>query len=159
LTGTQSNDVTEPITLGATPNLNVAIATPPAALTPVAIQLDSTSTTRDQVAVDLQEAIRAAQPSNPQFANVTVTAQGLGLGARTPPPPPDGIVFPEGPGTTAATLRLLTPPAVNPATSNVQEYRLGGGTITDTAQVAATNGVGQDGIRPNPTTLIGSLLS
>jgi uncharacterized protein len=101
------------------------------------------------VAQVVENAIRAAQPANPVFANATVTLieqSGVfrlllltGGGS-----PYNRMVFDDGASTTATALQLVGGAAVTAPSINSQAYQLGapaeGGFLTDTAQLNGVNG-------------------
>jgi Bacteriophage tail sheath protein len=100
----------------------------------------------------LEEAIRAAVPTNPEFSGATVSIIGgnqlsILAGAGNPA---DMVSFPAGTMIPALDLQGGT------ATPNVQEYPLGvQAAVANSAQIGGTPG--QDGVPPNATELIGSL--
>ncbi|MFW6174939.1 MAG: phage tail sheath family protein [Chloroflexota bacterium] len=157
-TGTVSGDVSgfTGFTSG-TPQIDVTIGTDG----PYTLNLDPGATTVERVRANLENAIRAAQPSSPAFALATVSRVGDALRVVAGPRDASGastaeqvVVFADGAGgadaTTRADLALDAPGGV---AANVQVYSLGS-TAAVGFQAAGT--AGTDGLPPNGTDLIGS---
>jgi phage tail sheath protein FI len=102
----------------------------------------------------LEAALRAAAPANPAFAGATVSVVGNQLYVLAGSGNTDNrVTFANvASDQTAADLLLTTA-----ARANLQEYRLGGGSIANTAQLGGT--VGSNGSPPNGNALIGDLAS
>lgn len=126
--------------------------------TPVPLTLTglqaSASNSLAAIALSLENAIRAAAPANPIFADATVrvlSRRFLILAGGTSP----GAIltFSNQTGTLANLLRLTTT-----ASPNSQEYQLGIGVVVGSRQLAG--GVaGSNGTPPNASAIIGSLNS
>jgi phage tail sheath protein FI len=106
------------------------------------------------IALSLENAIRAASPSNPIFANAAVRLLGRRLHISAGGNAPGNIVtFSNLTGTLADLLRLTAG-----ASPNSQEYQLGTGAVAGSRQLAG--GIaGNNGTIPGATAIIGSLNS
>jgi phage tail sheath protein FI len=110
------------------------------------------------IALSLENAIRAASPSNPIFANSTVRFLGSRLHISAGGNAPGTIItFSNLTGTLGDTLRL-TAGGAPPASPNSQEYQLGTGAVAGSRQLAGGI-VGTNGTVPNAAAIIGSLNS
>jgi uncharacterized protein len=144
------------VTLVGTLELEMLIGVVPLAA-PLALQgLSAGVTPLSAIAMSLENAIRAADLSNPVLTQATVRAVGRRLLVMAGGNNPTTVVSFENSGlnTLADNLRLTLGTG---AISNLREYVLGEGIIALTQQLNGAQG--NDGIPPDATAIIGSLNS
>lgn len=113
---------------------------------------DLDSFSLELIAPVLQTAIRAADPSNSLFNDALVVATGDQLIVLPGGDDPSAVIsFANTGASTAADILLLTPGRVS--TVNLQEYTLGGGAVSDTAQKSGARG--ENGDPPDEAAIIG----
>ncbi len=105
------------------------------------------------VAQAVQSALREATPFNAWFAALSVDVVANRLRVTVDIGDPKALVTFTGTAGSDALLFTNT----SQATTNIQEYLLGGGTIGNSAQLGGN--AGDDGTVPNGTALIGALAS
>ncbi len=147
--GTMSGDLsTFPAITDATPEVAVEIA----GVSATALFSEVPNTVTEARGV-LEEAIRAASPATPAFAQAAVSVVDGRLRVVAGPSEPDAVVlFSDAGADATATEMILTGAG---SSSNVQVYELGQGAVAGTAQAAGA--AGADGSPPDATALIGSL--
>jgi hypothetical protein len=153
LSGEHGADPVIPASPAVTVTITDGTTTFPATPAAVALSLAAGAQPLTAVAPALERAIRATDPANPAFSGATVSIVGDRLLALA------GAGFPKFRLVFAAnaTSDVLKFTNDSTATSNSQEYLLGGGAIASTAQLGGAAGV--DGSLPGSTELIGDLSS
>lgn len=155
--GTLSGLLADTVALPALPHdLNMIVSGgTPVLLNLLGLQASPPVTNLPAIALSLENAIRAAAPSNPIFANATVRLLGKRLlvmaGGNTPGAV---ITFSNQTGTLADTLLLTAA-----ASANSQEYQLGVVSAIPNTRQLAGGVTGENGSPPNAAAIIGSLNS
>lgn len=153
LSGVHSANPVIPASPSITVSLTDGTTTYPSTANPVSLSIAAGAQPLTDVAPALEKAIRATDPAHPGLAGATVSIVGGRLqvlaGAGYPK---FRLVF-----TTNSTSDVLKFTNDSTATENSQEYMLGGGAISNTAQLAGN--AGADGSLPGSSDLIGDLSS
>jgi len=151
--GTLSGPHTTNPGIPTNPTVNVQISdgTTTVASGPVDVNLAAGAQPLTAVAPVLEAAIRSAFPANPAFASATVEVSGTRLRVLAGPGNPANRLSFVATQTSDALLFTNS----TGASSNVQEYTLGGDGIANTAHLFGVAGL--DGVEPDATALIGSL--
>jgi len=149
LSGTHTTNPDIPVSPDINATITDGTTSTPATPLEVPLSISPGEQSLSDIAPALESAIRTIDPANPAFSSATVTVVNNRLHILAGPgDAKNRITF-----TSTATSDVLLLTNSTSASENLQEYKLGGGIIANTAQLAGT--AGNDGSQPGSTALIG----